>query len=104
MNQQCLEYYECGRIPRGKCAEELGVCPASTKAELPGVNQGEFAGSCSWLVDHTRCGGVLQGTCEEKEHNCEKCDFFSHVFKTEGRNYQKWSRWVCTGESGRNRI
>jgi len=62
----CWQEKRCGREKLGAKVKELGVCPAYT------MNAGE---AC-WLVAGTFCGGEIQGTFAEKEHNCMRCDVF----------------------------
>ncbi len=62
----CWDHKKCGREANGAKASELGVCPAYTKK----------AGEACWLVAGTFCGGQVQGTFAEKEHNCMQCDFY----------------------------
>src|ERR1019366_5979697 len=62
----CWEYMSCGRIPGGKNADELGVCPAYTY----------HAGQACWLVAGTFCGGQVQGTFAQKEGSCRNCEFY----------------------------
>lgn len=65
-NLNCWDYKKCGRERSGAKAGDLGVCPAYT----------EQAGKACWLVAGTFCGGEVQGTFAEKEHNCMVCDFY----------------------------
>ncbi len=62
----CWEMKECGREEGGAKVAEYGVCPAYTKN----------AGEACWIVAGTFCGGEVQGTFAEKEHNCMRCDFY----------------------------
>ncbi len=62
----CWEAKSCGREAGGAKSAELGVCPAYTKN----------AGQACWVVAGTFCGGEVQGTFAEKEHNCMRCDFY----------------------------
>ncbi len=62
----CWEMKKCGREKNGANVISLGVCPAST----------QNAGEACWLVAGTFCGGEVQGTYAEKEHNCMRCDFY----------------------------
>ena len=75
----CWEFFECGREPDGKKSKELGICPASVKTELDGVNDGTNAGRSCWAVAGTLCEGEVQGSYAQKLGNCLKCDFHAFV-------------------------
>jgi hypothetical protein len=79
----CWEFKKCERQPGGRLTGELGVCPASTYDGLSGIHGGSRSGRACWVVAGTFCGGVVQGTEAQKEHNCWKCDFFQLVRKEE---------------------
>lgn len=79
----CWEFKKCERQPGGRLAGELGVCPASTYEKLNGMHYGKNAGRACWAVAGTFCGGTVQGTEAQKQHNCWKCDFFQSVRKEE---------------------
>ncbi len=79
----CWEFKKCERQPAGRLAGELGVCPASTSNELHGIHGGRNAGRACWAVAGTFCGGVVQGTEAQKQHNCWRCDFFQTVKRVE---------------------
>ncbi len=87
MAQNCWEFKNCGREPRGKNVALLGVCPASTEAKTSGLNNGKNGGRACWVIAGTFCGGEVQGSFVEKIENCSKCDFFLAVRKEEDKNY-----------------
>jgi len=59
MRINCWEYMQCGREPRGKRAELLGVCPAAMNSESDGINHGRDAGRLCWSVEGTLCTGTI---------------------------------------------
>lgn len=65
----CWDYMQCGRVPGGANAAELGVCPAYSYD----------AGQACWLVAGTFCGGRVQGTFAQKMGSCLSCDFYRQV-------------------------
>ena len=65
----CWDYMQCGRVPGGANASELGICPA----------YGSDAGQACWLVAGTFCGGRVQGTFAQKMGSCLSCDFYKQV-------------------------
>ena len=75
----CWEFKKCERQPGGRLTGELGVCPAATHETLGGVHGGKNAGRACWVVAGTFCGGAVQGSEAQKQHNCWKCDFFQLV-------------------------
>ncbi|MBF0140883.1 MAG: STAS domain-containing protein [Magnetococcales bacterium] len=83
----CWEIKKCGREVGGAKVQELGVCPASN-TKTGHVNDGEFAGRICWAITGTFCGGQQQGTRQQKEDNCRKCEFFLHVKNEEGREFK----------------
>ena len=87
----CWEYKKCERQPGGMLAGELGICPASLLDKLNGVHEGKNAGRACWAIAGTFCGGTVQGTEAQKQHNCWKCDFFQHVRKEEDKSAQGFS-------------
>ncbi len=87
----CWEFKRCERHPSGKLVGELGVCPASTCNELHGVHEGTNAGRACWVVAGTFCGGIVQGSEAQKQHNCWVCDFFQAVKATENSSPRGFS-------------
>jgi len=79
----CWEFKKCGRESGGANAVEFGVCPAYKEKRLDGVHGGVNAGRSCWVIAGTYCGGEIQGTFAEKEHNCLACDFYKFVRKEE---------------------
>lgn len=61
--KNCWEIKKCERHGNGKLVGELGECAAS----LQGM------GHTCWAVKGTVCGGVVQGSAEEKEPDCREC-------------------------------
>ena len=88
----CWEFKKCERHLGGRLTGELGVCPASTYDDLNGIHGGSKSGRACWVVAGTFCGGVIQGTEAQKEHNCWKCDFLSACQK---RRRKVSSRILC---------
>lgn len=72
MATNCWEQKNCGRIPGGAKAAELGVCPAHP----------DHGRDC-WAVAGTLCGGQVQGAFAEKIGNCRQCDFYKGVMMGE---------------------
>lgn len=79
----CWEFKKCDRQPGGKLTGELGICPAATDQTLNSTHAGINAGRACWVVAGTFCGGAVQGTEAQKQHNCWRCDFFQLVKKEE---------------------
>ncbi|MCP4693919.1 MAG: protein kinase, partial [Desulfobacterales bacterium] len=80
----CWEYMGCGREPRGRNVDELGVCQAAMNTTFSGINSGKCAGRFCWAVTGTLCEGKIQGTFAEKRESCVDCDFFKMVRAEEG--------------------
>ena len=89
--QNCWEFTHCGREPGGEREAELGVCPACTERKLDGLNQGTNGGRSCWAVAGTFCGGTVQGSEAQKQHNCWKCEFFQVVRKEEEKSAEGFS-------------
>lgn len=85
----CWEFKKCGRQPGGAKASELGVCPASAKDCMNGVNGGTNGGRACWYVAGTLCGGKVQGIFAAKLDNCMQCEFYQLVMSEEGENLAK---------------
>ncbi|MFW9808395.1 MAG: two-CW domain-containing protein [Candidatus Thorarchaeota archaeon] len=83
MKKNCWEIMNCGRIPGGDNADQLGVCLAATEESVDGINSGKNGGRICWAVAGTLCGGKVQGEFASKMDNCIKCDFFHTVSKEE---------------------
>jgi len=96
----CWEFKMCGRHAGGKLAGEMGICPAFADTSLEGVHDGTHAGRACWVVAGTFCGGAVQGTEAQKQHNCWKCDFFQLVKKEEGSS----PRGFSTSRLGMKRV
>ena len=87
MKQNCWEFKKCGREPGGGKSKELGICPATTKRQLHGVNDGVNSGRTCWAVGGTLCGGEVQGSFAAKLGNCLNCDFYSRVRSEEAGKF-----------------
>jgi hypothetical protein len=83
LKKNCWEHKKCGRQPGGHKAEELGICPVTTYAELNGAHGGKNAGRACWAIAGSLCGGKIQGTYAQKLNNCWRCDFMNAVKKEE---------------------
>lgn len=83
VKMNCWEFKKCDRHPGGRLVGELGVCPASTDTSLHTIHGGRNAGRACWVIAGTFCGGVVQGSEAQKQHNCWKCEFFQKVRKEE---------------------
>ncbi len=79
----CWEFMQCGRETGGSKAAELGVCPASTEANLNSLNTGTNGGRICWAVAGTLCGGKVQAEFATKFANCVTCAFYSKVLNEE---------------------
>jgi methyl-accepting chemotaxis protein len=79
----CWEFKKCGRETGGAKTAELGVCPASTFRDADGFQGGINAGRGCVYVTGTFCGGNIQGTHQDKQKGCDKCDFYAQL-KSEG--------------------
>ncbi len=84
----CWEFRQCGRQPGGDKVEELGVCPACGPSQFTGVNGGQNAGRCCWVVAQTLCRGQLQGEYADKMAECLDCPFMLQVIEEEGESFQ----------------
>ncbi|MCP4591761.1 MAG: hypothetical protein GY842_13560 [bacterium] len=78
-SQDCWEYKKCGREPNGPKVGEFGVCPAAELAEADGFCGGTNGGRACAYITGTFCGGTIQGTHRDKEHNCKECDFYKEL-------------------------
>lgn len=85
----CWEFKKCGREPGGDKSKELGICPAAIEVRTEGVHGGKKGGRACWVVAGTLCGGKVQGTYAEKEHNCLACEFYNLVSKEEENNFMR---------------
>jgi len=88
VKENCWEVMQCGREPRGKNANELGVCSAATDERLTECHGGKNAGRACWVIAGTFCEEKVQGTFAQKYKDCTLCDFFKQVKMEEGCNYQ----------------
>ena len=66
--KDCWEVKNCGRIPGGEKASDLGVCPAYPDH-----------GKKCWAVAGTLCGGKVQGSVASKLGSCFQCDFYKDL-------------------------
>ncbi len=79
----CWEHKKCGRWPGGPKAEDLGICPVTTYADLNGIHGGKNAGRACWVIAGSLCGGKIQGTYAMKLLNCWRCEFMNSVKQEE---------------------
>ena len=80
--KNCWEIKNCGREKRGSKVSEFGECVASK----------EGLGHSCWAIAGTLCGGEVQGTFAQKEHNCMQCDVYKlyhRQFGSEGQRIAK---------------
>jgi nucleoside-diphosphate-sugar epimerase len=82
--QNCWEFMNCGRGPKGKKAGTMGICPAAREKRLDKVHGGINSGRACWVVAGTFCGGTVQGTFARKQVACKRCDFYKKVNHEEG--------------------
>ena len=68
-----------GREPRGKNADELGVCSAAADERLTACHGGKNAGRACWVIAGTFCEKKVQGTFAQKYKDRTVCDFFKQV-------------------------
>lgn len=96
----CWEFNKCGREPRGKKTDELGICIAAADFSFDDINSGICGGRICWAVAGTLCGGKIQGTFAEKRDSCLSCDFYKKVQEEEGAaNLKtKFLRYISQGE------
>ncbi len=76
--KNCWEILNCGREKGGPKVMELGECIAS----IDGLGH-----SC-WSIAGTLCGGKVQGTHAQKEHNCMQCNvhkLYNRMIGSEGK-------------------
>lgn len=76
--KNCWEIMNCQREKNGSKVSELGECVASK----------EGLGHSCWMIAGTLCGGEVQGTVAEKEHNCMQCEVYkkyNRITGTEGK-------------------
>ena len=64
--KNCWEILNCGRENGGPKVAVLGECVASK----------DGLGHSCWTIAGTLCGGEVQGTHAQKEHNCMQCDVY----------------------------
>ncbi len=87
----CWQFMGClldkGREVCGS-VEEYCKCPALQKGEFDGIHGGIKAGRACWIVSHTLCSGLMQGTHEEKYQTCLSCDFYRLVAEEEEINFK----------------
>jgi len=84
--QNCWEYKVCGREPGGFEVESYGICSASTRAEVDGLNDGKNGGRICWAVAGTFINGKVTGKYAGDKFSCINCDFFKLVSEEQGVN------------------
>ena len=72
--KSCWEIKNCGRQPSGPKEAELGVCIAAK----------DGLGHSCWAIAGTLCGGKVQGSVAEKEHNCMGCELYKSYNRMTG--------------------
>jgi hypothetical protein len=87
-HQNCWEYTNCGRGPKGVYGGRTDICPAATEKKLNGVHGGTNAGRACWVVAGTLCRGNTQGVFAQKYQTCQDCDFYKKVQKENYTNFQ----------------
>jgi hypothetical protein len=85
--QNCWEFKQCGREPKGNKVAELGICPAAVDITSDGLNGGKNGGRICWAITGTLCGGKVQGTFAQKIISCMACDFFKKVNREEADKF-----------------
>lgn len=83
-NQNCWEYWRCGREPGGKNVRSLGICPAAIDEEADGLNHGKNGGRICWAIVGTHCEGDLFNSPLRREQVCTDCGFYQKVKSEEG--------------------
>ena len=84
MKTNCWEHLKCGREEGGAHSLEMGVCPAASATEADGFCGGKNGGRGCAYVAGTFCGGIVHGTVEDKEKNCNACEFYKILKKEHG--------------------
>jgi len=74
----------CGREPGGMRAEELGVCPVTTKVSADGLNGGVNGGRVCWVIENSCCQHVLEEMGKQGDASCMRCEFHLLVREEEG--------------------
>lgn len=86
MKRNCWEFMRCGK---GANVPDGGLqCPAYTEQRLHSVHGGINAGRACWVVNDTKCEGILQGTFQSTYRSCSTCAFYLAVRAEEGDQYQ----------------
>ncbi|MBF0357807.1 MAG: hypothetical protein HQL70_04310 [Magnetococcales bacterium] len=114
----CWNWKNCGRYPGGPKVNEFGVCPATTETQADGFLNGRAAGRGCAYVAGTFCGGKIQGSAQDKTHDCIKCDYYKalksefgsalsaiqfnkYLNKPNKKITKKNQRWVAASKSAR---
>lgn len=83
----CWEVKQCGREPRGKHVDQMGVCPAAQSSSFDGVNRGSCGGRFCWAIAGTFCKGKAQGSYSSKIVSCLQCEFLQQVEREEKERF-----------------
>ncbi len=92
--KNCWEIKHCGRESGGSKAIELGECVAAT----------EGLGHSCWAIAGTLCGGTVQGSVAQKEHNCVACEVYERYHRTLGSHGQEVPVQFADEEQRYNRM
>jgi len=84
----CWEVLLCGREPGGRCAQELGPCPAATETDCDGINDGTNAGRICWAVAGALCREHVRDRDGAAIEECRHCAFYRRVKYEEGTHFQ----------------
>ncbi len=77
--KHCWTIKGCGREKGGPKVADLGECVASKEG---------LSHSC-WAIAGTLCGGEVQGTAAQKEHNCMICEVYKSYHRVVGTEGQQ---------------
>lgn len=72
--KNCWEMQACGRESDGNKVAELGECIASQKG----------LGHSCWAIAGTLCGGMVQGSFNDKLESCLTCDVYKSYSRLTG--------------------
>ncbi len=84
--QNCWEYMECGREPKGFDVQMFDVCSVPTYTEADGLNDGKNGGRICWALAGTLINDTVTGKYACDKFSCANCDFFKLVCDEQGVN------------------
>ncbi len=87
MKQNCWEIKQCGRGPKGKLVDELGICNAAIDRRCDGINGGINSGRMCWAIAGTLCNSTVHGSFAQKLGSCLGCSVFKQIKDEEGSNF-----------------